>query len=78
MNGIEREFKVAVMGEIMLTRPVSVYKEPDFLSVIELIRDADVAITNIEGFGFTGFEAPRVVGTGGTPMCGETWLADEF
>ncbi|PZC50992.1 MAG: poly-gamma-glutamate synthesis protein (capsule biosynthesis protein) [Chloroflexi bacterium] len=78
MKGLGREFKVAAMGEIMLTRPVSVYEEPDFLSVVKLFRDADVAITNIEGFGFTGFVGARVVGTGGTPMLGETWLAEEF
>jgi poly-gamma-glutamate synthesis protein (capsule biosynthesis protein) len=66
------------MGEIMLTRPISVFTEPEFLAVINLFREADVAITNIEGFGFTGFVGSRVVGTGGTPMCGETWLAEEF
>ncbi len=78
MSKLGHEFKVAAMGEIMLTRPISVYEEPNFLSVIKLFRDADVAITNIEGFGFTGYVGARVVGTGGTPMCGEPWLAEEF
>ncbi len=78
MSKSKNEFKVAVLGESMLTRPVSVYKDPDFLSVVKLFKDADVAINNVEGFGFTGFVGARVVGTGGTPMCGESWLAEEF
>ncbi len=56
MSQRNRELKVAVMGEIMMVRPVSVYTDPDFLSIIKLFREADVSITNIEGFGFNNFK----------------------
>jgi len=70
-----REFKVAVMGEVMMTRPISVFEEPDFLSMIKLFREADVAVTNVEGL-FGGFEGYSV--STGTPMSGETWIAEEY
>lgn len=78
MDLLQHEFKVAVMGEIMMTRPISVYEEPEFLSVIKLLKDADVAITNIEGYGFTGFKGYPIGKGGQTNMCGDTWIADEF
>jgi len=70
-----REFKVSVMGEIMMTRPISVYEEPDFLSVVKLFRDADVAVTNVEGL-FGGYRGYSV--STGTPMSGESWIAEEY
>ena len=45
MVELGREFKVSVIGEIMMTRPISVFEEPEFLSMIKLFRDSDVAIT---------------------------------
>ena len=75
MVKLGHEFKVAVIGEIMMTRPISVFEEPDFLSVIKLFRDADVALTNIEGL-FGGFRGYSV--STGTPMSGETWIAEEY
>jgi poly-gamma-glutamate synthesis protein (capsule biosynthesis protein) len=75
MVNLGREFKVSVIGEIMMTRPISVFEEPEFLSVIKLFRNADVALTNIEGLfgGFSGYSVST-----GTPMSGETWLAEEY
>jgi poly-gamma-glutamate synthesis protein (capsule biosynthesis protein) len=75
MVKLGHEFKVSVMGEIMMTRPISVFEEPDFLSVIKLFRDADVALTNVEGLfgGFGGYSVST-----GTPMSGETWMAEEY
>jgi poly-gamma-glutamate synthesis protein (capsule biosynthesis protein) len=75
MNKLGLEFNIAVMGEIMMTRPISVFKEPDFLSVIELFRNADVALTNIEGL-FGGYSGHSV--STGTPMSGEAWIAEEY
>lgn len=75
MVELGREFNVSVMGEIMMTRPISAYQEPGFLSVIKLFRDADVAVTNIEGL-FGGYQGYTV--STGTPMSGETWIAEEY
>lgn len=75
MDKLGREFNVSVMGEIMMTRPISVFEEPDFLSVIKLFKDADVALTNVEGL-FGGYKGYSV--STGTPMSGETWIAEEY
>ena len=75
MITLGHEFNVAVMGEIMMTRPISVFEEPDFMSVIELFRNADVVVTNIEGLfgGYSGYSVST-----GTPMSGEAWIAEEY
>ena len=35
-------------GDTMITRRLSVFKEPRFLSLVELFRNADVGYTNLE------------------------------
>ncbi len=36
---------MALTGDSIITRKLSVYEEPEFLEMIELIRSADVAFT---------------------------------
>jgi poly-gamma-glutamate capsule biosynthesis protein CapA/YwtB (metallophosphatase superfamily) len=43
-----RHWKVAIGGEVMATRPFSVYDEPEFLAVLKLLRDADVTYVHLE------------------------------
>jgi poly-gamma-glutamate capsule biosynthesis protein CapA/YwtB (metallophosphatase superfamily) len=56
--------KMVLTGDSLITRRMSVFKEPDFLALVDILRDADVAITNAEML-FHNFEdAPSVPGTG--------------
>ena len=45
---LAQEMTVALTGDAIITRRISVYDEPDFLEMIELIRGADAAFTNLE------------------------------
>lgn len=57
-------FIMALSGDTELTRKLSVHKEPEFLKVIDLVRGADVAFTNLELL-FHDFEGPAAaVGEG--------------
>jgi len=42
------EFTVAVTGDSMITRRLQVHSEDRFLSLVKILRDADVAYTNLE------------------------------
>ena len=46
IHGQDR-FTMALTGDSIITRKMSVYQEPQFLKMIELIRGADVGFTNI-------------------------------
>jgi poly-gamma-glutamate synthesis protein (capsule biosynthesis protein) len=39
---------IAATGDSIITRPISIYKEKEFLSILKVIRDADVGFTNFE------------------------------
>ena len=53
----EPTFRMALTGDSIITRKLSIHQEPTFLSMIELIRGADAAFTNIEML-FHDFEYP--------------------
>jgi poly-gamma-glutamate capsule biosynthesis protein CapA/YwtB (metallophosphatase superfamily) len=46
--GGERTFRIALTGDAVLTQRLSAHEEPRFLGVIELLRGADLAFTNLE------------------------------
>ena len=49
----ERHWKVAIGGEAMVSRPFSVHDEPEFLSVLKLLRETDVTYAHLEtNFGY--------------------------
>ena len=60
-------YTMALTGDSIITRRLSVYKEPEFLEMIELIRGADVAFTNIEML-FHDYEPYPMNRSGGTYM----------
>ena len=39
---------IALAGDLILTRPWSEKKHPDFLNLIEILRNADVSIANLD------------------------------
>ncbi len=70
-------FSMALTGDSIITRRLSVYTEPAFLRMIDLIRGADVAFTNLEML-FHDFEPYPMNESGGTYMRAEPALAKEL
>ncbi len=42
------DISISVVGDAMISRRMSVFREPAFLKLIELVRSADVSIANLE------------------------------
>ena len=70
-------FTLALSGDSILTQRVSVFKEPEFLSLIDLVRGADAAFTNLETL-FHDYEGPPAFESGGTWMRTEPPLIKEI
>jgi poly-gamma-glutamate capsule biosynthesis protein CapA/YwtB (metallophosphatase superfamily) len=68
---------VALTGDSILMRRLSVYQEPEYLSLMSLIRGADAAFTNLETL-FHDFEAPPAHESGGTWMHSEPAIVKEL
>lgn len=64
-------------GDSIITRRLSVYSEPEFLKLIDLIRAADVAFTNLEIL-FHDYEPYPMHESGGTYLRAEPALAREL
>ena len=73
----DQEFTMALTGDSIITRKLSVFREPQFLEMIELIRDADMAFTNLEML-FHDYEPYPMHSSGGTYMRGDPQLAEEL
>ena len=71
------DFTIALTGDSIITRRLSVYTEPAFTRLIELVRGADAAFTNIEML-FHDFEPYPMNESGGTYMRAEPALAKEL
>jgi poly-gamma-glutamate capsule biosynthesis protein CapA/YwtB (metallophosphatase superfamily) len=67
----------ALAGDSIITRKLSIYQEPEFLKLIELVRGADVAFTNLEML-FHDYESYPMHESGGTWMRAEPALAKEL
>ena len=75
--GQDEPFRMALTGDSIITRRLSVYNEPEFLKMVELIRGADVAFTNVEML-FHDYEGYPMHQSGGTYMRAEPELAAEL
>ena len=73
----DEEFTMALTGDSIITRKLSVYEEPEFLQMIELIRSADMAFTNLEML-FHDYEPYPMAESGGTWMRADPALADDL
>jgi poly-gamma-glutamate capsule biosynthesis protein CapA/YwtB (metallophosphatase superfamily) len=73
----DEAFTMALTGDSIITRKLSVYDEPGFLEMIEIIRSADVAFTNLEML-FHDYEPYPMAVSGGTWMRGDPALAGEL
>jgi poly-gamma-glutamate capsule biosynthesis protein CapA/YwtB (metallophosphatase superfamily) len=70
-------FTMALTGDAIITRKLSVYREPEFLRMMDLIRGADVAFTNLEML-FHDYEPYPMHESGGTYMRGDPALVHEL
>lgn len=71
------EFTMALTGDSIITRALSVYEEPAYLEMIEMIRGADVAFTNLEVL-LHDYEMAPAARSGGTWMRADPKMADEL
>ena len=71
------DMSFALTGDSIITRKLSVYDEPAFLRVINLIRDADVGFTNLEML-FHDYEPYAMSASGGTYMRAEPALVHDL
>jgi len=62
-----RSGSFALTGDSIITQKISVFSEPEFLKMIEIIRAADVAFTNLEML-FHDYEPYPSAESGGTYM----------
>ncbi len=76
-RGAEEPMTFALTGDSIITRKISVYREPAFLRLIELIRGADAAFTNLEML-FHDYEPYAMNESGGTYMRADPALAAEL
>jgi len=74
---VAQELTFALTGDAIITRRLSVYEEPDFLEMIELIRAADAAFTNLEVL-FHDYEPFPAHQSGGTWMRADPVMAHEL
>lgn len=70
---------IALTGDAIITRRLSPYKEPAFLRMVEVIRNATLAFTNLEVL-FHDFEEDVIPAaqSGGTYMTGRPEMAAEL
>ena len=68
---------MALTGDSIVNRKLSVYDEPEYLAMIELMRDADVAFTNLETV-LHDYEPYPMAESGGTWMRSSPETADEL
>ncbi len=67
----------ALTGDSIITRKLSVYREPAFVKLIDLIRGADAAFTNLEML-FHDYEPYAMNESGGTYMRADPALAGDL
>ncbi|MDP2856789.1 MAG: CapA family protein, partial [Bacillota bacterium] len=72
-----KDLVLAATGDSLITRRLSVYDEPAFLQLFELVRGSDAAFTNLEMI-FHHYEGYPAMESGGTWMQGDPALLDEM
>ena len=72
-----QDFTLALVGDSIITRKISVYTEPAFTRVIDLIRNADAAFANLEML-FHNYEPYASAASGGTYMRADPALVKDL
>ena len=73
----QNNFTLALTGDSLITMKLSVHTDPPFLKMIELIRGADVAFTNLEML-LHNYEPYPSTESGGTYMRADPSMAKEL
>jgi len=73
----DRSMTMALTGDSLITMRLSVHTEPPFAKLIDLIRGADVAFTNLEML-FHDYEPYPMTQSGGTYMRADPAIAKEL
>jgi poly-gamma-glutamate capsule biosynthesis protein CapA/YwtB (metallophosphatase superfamily) len=76
----DNAWNVVVAGEAMVSRPFSMHKDPDFLSVVKLLRESDVTYAHCEmNFGdFVELQWAAKGNWGGSYMIAEPRIAEDL
>src|SRR3954470_10840973 len=61
------DIEIALTGETLLCRKLSVFREPQFAKLIDMLRNADVAFTNLECIIQDWEDPPNSLAGGGAP-----------
>ncbi len=69
---------LALTGDAILSRRLSPFREPAYLAMLEVIRNADAAFTNLEVLFHDYTEGYPAAHSGGTWMAAEPFLAGEL
>ncbi len=72
-----KSFSMALAGDSIITRKLSVYNEPQFLQLMDIVRRADVGFANLEML-FHDYEMYPMNQSGGTYMRAEPALVKEL
>src|SRR5262245_60045029 len=75
--GESATFTFALTGDSLITRPLSMFKEPAYVKLVDLIRGADAAFTNLEML-LHDYETYPMPDSGGTYLRGDPSLAKEL
>jgi poly-gamma-glutamate capsule biosynthesis protein CapA/YwtB (metallophosphatase superfamily) len=79
MYGSEGEqLSLVVAGDAIATRRVSPYEDEEFRCLVDLVRDADVSIANLEVLLCEYDDGYPAAESGGTYMRAPPWVADEL
>src|SRR5438093_12774645 len=73
----DNSFTIALTGDSLITMKLSVHTDPQFLKMIDMIRGADAAFTNLEML-FHDYEPYPSTQSGGTYMRADPALAKEL
>jgi poly-gamma-glutamate synthesis protein (capsule biosynthesis protein) len=73
----DRSMTMALTGDSLITMKLSVHTDPPFLKMVDLIRGADVAFTNLEML-FHDYEPYPMTQSGGTYMRAEPSIVKEL
>ena len=74
---VEEPFTLALTGDSIIMQRLSVFKEPEFTRLFDLIRGADAAFTNLETL-LHDYEMPAAHESGGTWMRTDPALINEI
>jgi Bacterial capsule synthesis protein PGA_cap len=73
----DNSFRIALTGDSLITMKLSVHTDPPFLKMIDLIRGADAAFTNLEML-LHDYEPYPSTESGGTYMRADPSMAKEL